>query len=146
MARPKNPRPPAFGDEIMRKEHARQRRELVSQEARRAAETLNEARQALRGVHPTTSRDHELALRRNSVITGLLPRVKAVMGSYGFRLPVFAEASESAGGWTDFKSIHMQYDRRLVEATLDSIVDSSSLRMLAGETRGVFYHELGHNR
>lgn len=145
MAAPKSPRKPTFRDEVMRKKHAQTRRELKSRREMAQREAQKAARRLLAGPDEHLSQRRDSAMRRNSVVNGLLPRLRGAMNSYGYHLPLRAEAAMQAGGYTDFNSITIEFDERMLD-TAASGIDTSTLRTLAGEFRGVFCHELGHNR
>lgn len=143
MAAPKNPRKPTFSDPIVKKAYDTAKRDIS-----RAKEKLNKDREvsgrmALREKQPRDT----LAMRHAGVASGLFARLKAVMLSYGYNVPVRAIKAKRPGAWTDFGSITVKYNEELVTlAEQGATANLTALRQLAGETRGLFHHELGHIR
>lgn len=130
-----------WNTEVARKRHAEQRRRLGRAAAERAEREHAEAIRLL-----ATAKDRQLSAERirrtNAVANGLSPRLIAVMKSWGITCNVSLTAGINPKAWTDHKRISVTYDQRL---SMDEVIDSRSIRALAAETRGLFYHEVGHN-
>jgi hypothetical protein len=96
-------------------------------------------------------REVEKNKRINMVGNGLTPRLRAVMQSWGLNLATNISAASDVSAWTDFSVITVNYDRRLTQNQRDfratdlPVISVEDLRQIAAETRGLFYHELGHN-
>jgi hypothetical protein len=145
MAAPKNPRQPTFADPISKQAYATAKRDLA-----RTREKIEKDRKssAARALVLAKCRNPELTrqrVRQSGFVSGMLPRLKAVMASYGMQLPVVANPGDTPGGRTDFQTIWVTYDQRLIDTESD-VLKLDDIRRLAGEARGVFYHELGHCR
>jgi hypothetical protein len=84
------------------------------------------------------------------VSNGMTPRLRAVMNSWGISLPLSISPAHSISAYTDFKSITVNYDHRLTskknygDSVEDTVISDEELRQIAAETRGLFYHEVGH--
>jgi hypothetical protein len=144
MAAPTIPRRPTFSDPYSKKLYATAKRDLARTQERVKKERGEEAKRRLTGIG---YRPERYKVMTSCFVAGMLPRLKAVMASYGMQLPVVATPCTTGpgGGRTDFETIWVEYDTRLV-ASKDNLLDLNLLRRLAGVTRGIFYHELGHCR
>jgi len=143
----RKPRQKKWASEIARQQHSNARRALAREAANREVERIVRGKQDLdRAAYRQTRQ--EVNKRSNMIANGLTPRLSAVMNSWGISLPVSITPSSSVSGVTDFKSIRVTHDHRLtnrISRDEDSVVTIEELRQIAAETRGVFYHEVGHN-
>ena len=150
----RKPRQKKWASEIARQQHSNARRSLARESANREAERIVRGKQDLDRAAYRQSRQ-EVNKRSNMIANGLTPRLTAVMNSWGLTLPVSILPSQSVSGMTDFKTIRVTHDYRLTNRLNRStgtaidpsevVVTVEELRQIAAETRGVFYHEVGHN-
>jgi hypothetical protein len=150
----RKPRQKKWSSEIARQQHSNARRSLAREAATREAERIVRGKQDLDRAAYRQSRQ-EVNKRSNMIANGLTPRLTAVMNSWGLTLPVSILPSQSVSGMTDFKTIRVTHDYRLtnrLNRSTGTAIDPSEvlvtveeLRQIAAETRGVFYHEVGHN-
>jgi hypothetical protein len=150
----RKPRQKKWASEIARQQHSNARRALAREAATREAERIVRGKADLDRAAYRQSRQ-EVNKRSNMIANGLTPRLTAVMNSWGITLPVSILPAQSVSGMTDFKSIRVTHDYRLtnrLSRATAQLVDPSEvtvsveeLRQIAAETRGVFYHEVGHN-
>lgn len=145
----RKPRQKKWASEIARQQHSNARRSLAREAANREAERIVRGKQDLDRAAYRQSRQ-EVNKRSNMIANGLTPRLTAVMNSWGLTLPVSILPSQSVSGMTDFKSIRVTHDYRLTNRLNRHDADQfpvtvEELRQIAAETRGVFYHEVGHN-
>lgn len=140
-AAPKKRRRSNWNTEVARKRHAEHKRRLGRAAAERAEREHQSAVRALRSARDRVQRA-EVTRRANAITNGLTPRLTAVMKSWGVTCDVTLTDSLAVKAWTDHKRIFVGYDARL---RTDSPIDDDLLRALAAETRGLFYHEVGHN-
>lgn len=147
-----------FTNELARKEWRKNRRQLSREASKREEARMEAARNGLFS-HANDAKKAEKVRRENMVIGGLLPRLKAVMTTWGINVPVVAEPSRQISAWTNFSSITINYSDVLIgtrdaqgyfrHRDLDVETDPLSLeelRQVVSETRGLFYHEVGHLR
>ncbi len=151
----RKPRQKKWASEIARQQHSNARRSLAREAANREVERIVRGKQDLDRAAYRQSRQ-EVNKRSNMIANGLAPRLTAVMNSWGLTLPVSILPNHTVSGMTDFKSIRITHDYRLTNRlnnrSTGTAVDPSEvlvtveeLRQIAAETRGVFYHEVGHN-
>lgn len=153
--KPRKPRKKQWASEVARQAHSNTRRRLAREAAERESNRLARARDEINSA-ARRARDKEANRRMNMVSNGLTPRLRAVMNSWGINLPLSISAAHTIGAHTDFKSITVYHDYRLVprqdnffntpaDDITETIVSEEELRQIAAETRGLFYHEVGHN-
>lgn len=150
----RKPRAKKWASELARQNHSNQRRKLAREASERETAALDAARADLRFAQDRLN-NVEANRRQNMVGDGLAPRLRGVMNSWGLTLPVTLTPHTSISAWTDFSQINVTYDRRLTNMERAVNEDGSKgdvlplnpekLRQIAAETRGLFYHEVGHN-
>lgn len=136
----RKPRRKQWASEIARQQHSKHRRNLARQQADREAARIAGARSDLANAEQRLA-NAEHNRRSNLVAAGLTPRLIAVMHSYGINVPVNISGAAVVSAYTDFEKIVVKHDQRL---NLAKTVGSEDLRQIAAETRGLFYHEVGH--
>lgn len=152
----RKPRQNKWASPLARQAHSNARRKLAREAAAREDAALNKARSEINMAERRLA-TVEINRRRNSLVSGLTPRLRAVMQSWGLNLITSIQPGSSVGGWTDFERISVTCDSRFVSTTKDpnrsvvpkveelSAVTVEELRQMAAETRGIFFHEVGHN-
>jgi hypothetical protein len=141
-----------WASDIARQQHASARRKLVREAADRESRAIDTARSDLLNAERRL-KNQEVNRRLNMVGAGMTPRLRAVMNSWGLNLPLNITPARTVSAMTDFKQITVNYDRRLTpvifsdepQPDMEAPVDEETLRQLAAELRGCFYHEVGHN-
>jgi hypothetical protein len=144
----KRPRKKMWANEVARQTHSNNRRRLAREASVRQSNELDRARNDLRNA-ATRLKSSETNRRANMISNGLTPRLRAVMNSWGWNVPISMSPSASVSAWTDFKKVVVYHDQRLNSVLYDEEgnvlpIDPSLLRQVAAETRGLFYHEVGH--
>ena len=143
MATAKKTRKKKWASPLAQKQHSSARQALIRQAAKREHE------EQIRSLEIIRTADHKLVRsefnRRINMVQGLQPRLSAVMKSWGIDVPVKLTPSRRVGGWTDFKSINVEYSEKLVfNGDEHNLISIENLQQLVVETRALFYHELGH--
>lgn len=144
----RKPRAKKYASELSTKTARNVRRALVNEIAQHAAAEFDRARSELANAE-RREKNIERVRRTNMLSKGLVPRLRAAMNSWGIDLPISMHADSTISASTDFKSITVHHDRRLTRGLKDDEemepVSVEELRQIAAETRGLFYHEVGHN-
>lgn len=142
-----------WASDIARQQHASARRKLVREAADREAKAISDARSDLVNAERRL-KIQEANRRLNMVGSGMTPRLRAVMNSWGLTLPLNITPARNVSAHTDFRQITVNYDQRLVpnatgwgatEVDSNDVISEEELRQIAAELRGAFYHEVGHN-
>lgn len=139
---------PHWMNEESEYEFSRHREALAEQAAQWQERQMSWARNSLKTA-AQRARSREVNRRNNMVQKGLLPILRSVMQSWGLNIPVVATTGEEPSGWTDFRSINIVH-RKLVDSHFfvgdeAKPISDEEIRAVVGETRGLFYHEVGHN-
>jgi hypothetical protein len=139
-----------WNSEVAKNAHNKARRKLAQEAADRAEQEIADARRDLRQAD-NKARNLESNRRINMVANGLTPRLNAVMSTWGLRLPISLSAAERISAYTDFHRIVVNYDKRLNTFVktedgkrVHDDLSPETLRQISAETRGLFYHEVGH--
>ena len=137
-----------WANEVARQTHSNNRRRLAREASVRQSNELDRARSDLRNA-ASRIKASETNRRSNMISNGLTPRLRAVMNSWGWNVPIAMSPASSVSAWTDFKKVVVYHDQRLNSVLYDEEgnvlpIDPSLLRQVAAETRGLFYHEVGH--
>lgn len=145
----RKPRKRQWASELSRSTHSRVRRTLANELSSMRSQREEQARREL-AMDVQRGKQVEEYKRTNMVSGGLVPRLRATMNSWGLNLPLSILPASTISAFTDFKSITVYHDYRLTstrynENPLAVPVDPNELRQIAAETRGLFYHEVGHN-
>lgn len=146
----RKPRAKKYASELSIKTARNMKRALVNEIAANAAAQYDRARSEL--VNAERRKRNQERNRRNSMVAkGLVPRLRAAMHSWGLDLNLSIIPSRVPSAWTDFESITVCHDDRLTRAVSEvegeetEPISETELRHIAAETRGMFYHEVGHN-
>lgn len=144
----KRPRKKMWANEVARQTHSNNRRRLAREASARQANELARARDDLRNAS-LRIKTEETNRRSNMVTNGLAPRLRAVMNSWGYNVPISLAPASTVSAYTDFEKIVVYHDNRLNSVAQDENgdiipVSIELLRQIAAETRGLFYHEVGH--
>ena len=143
----KSARRKMFMDDLARQRHSAHRRSLVRSEKERQKKELERGRSELERAS-LRQKETELFRRNNMISRGLASRLDAVGKSMGVNVRTTIRPGREVAAHTIIgQSIEVVHDRRLT-AGLEkdgTVVTDSVLQEIAIETRGFYYHEVGHN-
>jgi hypothetical protein len=138
-----------FYDDLARQRHSAHRRALVRSEKERKTKELEKGRLDLDRA-ALRIKEQETFRRNNMVGKGLVQRLDAVGKSMGVNVhTVIRPGREVSASTIIGKSIEVVHDRRLLgkydDETDSVLISEATLQEIAIETRGFYYHEVGHN-